>query len=110
MSGERRLDPDAPADLEGMFQVWVDSDLKVQVLVFFHNNPGMIETLQGLSRRLGLQADALKEEIADHIRLGILTERQVGGKTVLMYNQKREKDVAEFVQAAVEAKIREATA
>jgi hypothetical protein len=95
-----------PADLEGIFKVWIDSDLKVQILVFFHQNPGMIETPEGLAKRMGLNLDRLRDEIADHIRLGIITERRVGGRTILVYNPSRDRDISREIENAINAKMK----
>lgn len=58
-------------------------------MVFYNENPGVIETPDGLARRLGLHAEALRVAIEDHIRLGLLHERRVGDKTVLIFNRDR---------------------
>lgn len=92
---------DEPMDLRKLFEVWVDSDLKAQVVVFFHNNPGVIETMEGLARRLGTSVEALRRDLADHIRLGLLRERDVGGKRVLVYDRSRRQNIERFIQDAL---------
>src|ERR1051326_3480916 len=73
-------------ELHKLFEIWVDSELKAQVVVFYNNNPGVIETIEGLARRLGMGPEALRLAVADHIRLGLLQERKMGDKTVLVFN------------------------
>lgn len=85
-----------------MFGGWIDSDLKVQLLVFFHENPGVMETVDGLARRLSLNRDRLAAEIADHVDLGVLSERHLGEKTIYVYNRGIERDLAARVGTAIE--------
>lgn len=88
---------DPKPELRKIFELWMDSELKLQVVVFFHNNPGVVETMEGLARRLGTNVEVLRKEIADHIRMGILTERPAGDKMVLVYNRENEDDVRAFI-------------
>jgi hypothetical protein len=85
-----------------IMELWVATDLKVQVLVFYHDNPGVIETMEGLALRLGTNVSALRKEIAGHLALGLIREKKAGAKTILVFDRKREGDV----QAAIEAHIR----
>ncbi len=81
--------PTLPPDLTQMFQSWVGSDLKARVLVFFNRNPGVIETLEGLARRIGATEESLRPEVEAHVALGLITERRLGGKTIYRYNRQR---------------------
>lgn len=81
--------PPEEADLRKLFEVWVDSDLKAQLVVFYNNNPGVVETPEGLARRLGTSLEAIRGTLDDHIRLGLLRERRLGEKTVLMFDRER---------------------
>lgn len=100
---------DGPEGLRKLFEVWVDSDLKAQVVVFYNENPGVIETVDGLARRLGLHAEALRAAIDDHIRYGLLHERRVGDKTVLIFNRDRRAALQDAIVQALR-KRREADA
>jgi hypothetical protein len=86
-SSGAKWDPLATSpELRKLFEVWAGTDLKAQIIVFFHNNPGVIETVEGLSRRLGIQPAALREALSDPVHLGLLEERRMGDKVVLIYN------------------------
>lgn len=86
-----------PKDIKKLFEVWLSSDMKCQVLVFFHNNPGVVETLEGLAKRMGVSMEALEKEISDHVSLGLLKERQVDHKKVLVYNKEKENEIERFI-------------
>lgn len=85
-------------NLKKLLELWVDSTLKVQVVVFFHNNPGIIETVEGLARRLGTNAENLRKEIAGHVAIGVLREEKCDGLTLLMYDRRKERDVQRYIE------------
>ncbi|MFA5944096.1 MAG: hypothetical protein WC876_06490 [Candidatus Thermoplasmatota archaeon] len=93
-------------DFSKVMDLWVASDLKIQSLNFFHENPGVIETLEGLARRLGTNVDGLRKEIADHITLGIIKEQKTGAYTLLVFDRRREGEV----QGAIADRVRKLAA
>jgi hypothetical protein len=93
-----------PAPPEG----WVDTDLKAQVIVFYQNNPGVIETMEGLARRLGTNVDELRKNIAAHVQLGFLHEKRVGDQTVLVYDRQQHTRIENFIAEELKRKMREA--
>ncbi|PKK86208.1 MAG: hypothetical protein CVT48_02190 [Thermoplasmata archaeon HGW-Thermoplasmata-1] len=91
--------------LKKLVEVWTDSDLKIEILVFFHNNPGVIDTVEGLAKRLGKTVDVVKHEIADHINIGILKERKIGDKIVLTYDKTQEQEIEAFIEEEINKKL-----
>ncbi|MEA3189662.1 MAG: hypothetical protein QOD77_244 [Thermoplasmata archaeon] len=88
-----------PSNLRKLFEVWVDSELKAQIIVFYQNNPGVIDTIEGLASRLGTNVEQLRTNIADHLQLGFLHERKVGSQVVLVYDRKKQQGIQEFIAA-----------
>lgn len=91
-------------DLRKLFDVWVSSERKAQIVVFFHRNPGVVETVEGLARRLGIHPDALRDDLKDHIDLGVLRERKVGDKTVILYDKSRRGSIEKLIQEYLQRK------
>lgn len=89
------------SEMSKILDLWVASDLKVQLLAFYHDNPGVMETLQGLALRLGTNANALRKEISGHLALGLIKEQKAGPMTILVFDRKREGEV----QGAIEQHI-----
>jgi len=89
-----------------IMELWVATDLKVQVLVFYHDNPGVLETVQGLATRLGTNEEALRKEIAGHLALGLIKEKKAGKHTILVFDRQREGEV----QKAIEQHFRDLAA
>lgn len=81
--------------------LWVASDTKVAVAVFFRSNPGIIDTLDNLATRLGIPRDVLKRELEDHVRLGVVRERKIRGETVYMLDRGRLGEIEGYVERLV---------
>ena len=86
-----------------ILELWVATDLKVQVLVFYHDNPGVMETMEGLALRLGTTVAALRKEIAGHLALGLIKKQKAGPLTILVFDRQREGEV----QSAIDQHIRD---
>jgi hypothetical protein len=91
-------------ELAAVFASWVDSPLKVQLSIFYHANPGVIETRRGLARRLGVNEEALGAAVNDHVTLGLIKPRDVGDRQVLLYDRRRRAALDAFIQDAVNAR------
>jgi hypothetical protein len=89
---------DKEPEFSKIMELWVATDLKVQVLVFYHDNPGVIETMEGLATRLGTNIEALRKEIAGHLSLGLIQEKKAGDHTILVFDRKREDEVQQAIE------------
>ncbi len=98
---------DEPRDLHKVFEVWMDDETKLLITVFFQQNPGVIETIEGLARRLGTTADAIREAVSDHIELGILREKEIGDKVVLVYDKGGRESIEDFISKAIKRRLEE---
>ena len=96
-------------NLKKLLELWVDSNLKVQVIVFYHDNPGIIETVEGLAKRLGTNVNHLRKAIAGHVSLGILRQQKADGVTRLVYDRGKEDDVQRFIEHEMRKRAAEAT-
>jgi hypothetical protein len=93
-------------DLKALFDLWMDSPLKVQVVAFYHRNPGMIETVEGLAQRMGSDEGAMRKAVADHVRIGFLRQRKLGSTQVLMFDRQGEARLQAYVAKTMDAKGR----
>jgi len=75
----------------------VDSDVKAELLVFFYNNPGAMDTVEGIARRVGRGSKVVEKNIVDLVELGFLNRRQVGGREILALNYSRYKDLEKMI-------------
>jgi hypothetical protein len=84
----------------------MDSPLKVQIVSFYHRNPGMIETIEGLAQRIGSDPEMVRKTVADHVKLGFLRERNLGALKVIVYDPNGEKRLQDYVAQQVKSRGR----
>ena len=88
-------------DLKTVFDLWMDSPLKVQIVSFYHQNPGIIETVEGLARRMGSDPEVMRRIVADHVKIGFLRQRSLGSAKVLLFDRQGEQKLQEYVSRSV---------
>ncbi len=91
--------------MKKVLEVWVDSDSKVRLLVFFRQNPGVIETLEGLAQRLSIPVEKLSKEVRAHLEIGLVRARDMAsGKTVYYVDRERWHELENLMTTALEAR------
>jgi KaiC/GvpD/RAD55 family RecA-like ATPase len=60
-----------------LFERLLDTDVKADLLTFFHNNASMSDTAEGLARKIGRNATEVQHELEDLVELGILRKAEV---------------------------------
>lgn len=55
-----------------LFERLLDSDVKADLLTFFHNNANLSETPEALARKVGRNLVEVQRELEDLVELGIL--------------------------------------
>ena len=73
------------------------TEVKGDLLVLFHKNPGLIDSYDGVARRIGRVAKAIEADVRDLLTLGVLRSRQVGGNQVLYLDRSRDKATQETI-------------
>jgi len=72
---------------ESLLQRLLSSDTKADLLTLFRGNPGLVDGIDGVARRIGRRPMSIKAEVDDLLDLGVLGKKQAG-KTVVLYLQK----------------------
>ncbi len=76
-----------------ILQRLLSSDVKADLLVLFHKNPGLIDTMDGIARRIGKLASAVEAEIRDLVAMGLLKVKSIGGNQVYSLDKARDKHI-----------------
>jgi predicted transcriptional regulator len=86
-------------DGESLVQRMLSSDAKADLLTLFRGNPGLMDGIDGVARRIGRSPKSIKAEVDDLLDLGVLGRKQAG-KTVVLYLQKeRDAQIQETIAA-----------
>ncbi|HEV2389659.1 MAG TPA: hypothetical protein VGS04_02940, partial [Nitrososphaerales archaeon] len=79
----------------------LSSSTKADLLLLFHRNPGLIDTVEGIARRLGKKGSAITSDVSELTSSSILQKKIVGKSEVYFLNREKDKeaqkDVAEYI-------------
>ena len=80
-----------------LFEMLISTEVKGDLLVLFHKNPGLIDTYDGVARRIGRIAKSIEADVRDLVTLGILKVRQIGSREVLLFDRSRDRETQETI-------------
>ncbi len=67
----------------------LSSEVKADLLSLFHKNPGVIDTMDGVARRIGRTASEIEADVKDLIELGILFKKKFSSSEVIYFDRKK---------------------
>ena len=73
------------------------SEIRGDLLVLFHRNPGLIDTVDGVARRIGRTTVAVISEVRELLQLGVLKQRRIGTSEVIFLDRAKDREVLESV-------------
>jgi hypothetical protein len=79
----------------------LSSSNKADLLVLFHRNPGLIDTVEGIARRMGRKGSAISSDVSELASASILQKKVVGKSEVYFLNREKDresqKNIAEYI-------------
>lgn len=75
----------------------LSSDVKLSILTLFHNNPGLLDRLEGVALRIGRSASAIEKDAEDLLEIGILQRKKIGNSEVICFDVKRDGEIQGFL-------------
>jgi len=73
------------------------SEVRGDLLVLFHRNPGLIDTVDGVARRIGRTTVAVISEVRELLVLGVLRQRRIGNSEVVFLDRAKDRELLESV-------------
>jgi len=80
-----------------MLETLLASEVTGDLLVLFHRNPGLIDTLDSVARRIGRTGNSIEEDVRGLVNLGILKTRRIGRSEVLLLDRARDREVLDAI-------------
>ena len=75
----------------------VSSDVKLCILELFHNNPGLLDRLEGVALRIGRSASEIEKDAKDLLDIGILQMKKIGNSEVIYFDVKRDGELQKLI-------------
>jgi len=88
--------PDMKGENE-MIDRLLSSDVKADLLALFHCNPGLIDRIDGLARRIGRAASEIEADLKDLIALGALSKKKIGESEVIYCDRNNDMQIQRIV-------------
>ena len=73
------------------------SEVRGDLLVLFHRNLGLIDTVDGVARRIGRTTVAVITEIKELLELGVLKQKRIGASEVVFLDRARDRELLDSV-------------
>ena len=73
------------------------SEVRGDLLVLFHRNPGLIDTVDGIARRIGRTTVAVISDLKELLVLGILRQKRIGTSEVVFLDRAKDRELLESV-------------
>ena len=75
----------------------LQSDIKAELLALFHNNPGLVDSIPEVARRIGRTASMIKDDVEDLVDIGILRKKRIGRFDVIFLDHERDREVKNLI-------------
>jgi len=75
----------------------LSSDVKADLLSLFHKNPGLIDRMDSVARRIGRTASEIEADVKDLVDLGVLFKKRFGKSEVIYYDRRRDAEIQQIV-------------
>jgi len=79
----------------------LSSGTKGDLLILFHRNPGLMDTIDGIARRMGKRAPDIAPEISELTGVAILHKKAVGRSEVYFLNRQRDEQIKGEIAAYI---------
>lgn len=73
------------------------SEVKGDLLVLFRKNPGLIDTLEGVARRIGRKGKDVEVDVRDLVDLGVLGTKRIGRSEVIFLDRVRDMELQQVI-------------
>jgi predicted transcriptional regulator len=81
--------------LEGkeLLERLLGSESKGELLMLFHKNPGIVDSIDGVARRIGRSSAQIEGDVKDFIEIGLFKTANAGKITLISFNRTRDEEV-----------------
>jgi hypothetical protein len=92
---------------EMLFKRLLSSGTKAELLVLFHRNPGLIDTIDGIANKLGRSTEVIRPDVYDLADASILNKKMIGRTEVFYLNRENDRKAQEAMAAYINGLGRE---
>jgi len=75
----------------------LDSDIKADLLTLFYKSPGVIDTMDGVAWRIGLQGKDIEKDVKELVEIGLLKVKRFSKNEVIFFQRSRDMEVQQIL-------------
>jgi hypothetical protein len=75
----------------------LSSEVRGELLILFHRNSGLVDTLDGVARRIGRTGFSIENDVRELVNLGVLKTKKIGTSEVFLLDRARDREILETV-------------
>ncbi len=76
-----------------ILDVLLANETRADLISLFRKNPVLIDSLEGVARRIGRSRAEIQEDIAQLVKLGVLKSRKFGPNEVISIDLAKDKEI-----------------
>jgi hypothetical protein len=77
------------------------TESKGELLMLFHRNPGIVDTVDGVARRLGKHGSQIEADIDDFLDLGILVKIEAGKLALISFSKEKDSEIQNSISSFI---------
>jgi hypothetical protein len=77
--------------------VLLASEMRADLMTLFHKNPGIMDTPEGIARRMGHLQEAIQPDLDEISKLGVITKKKLGDREIYFLNHSKDREVQESI-------------
>jgi len=85
----------------------IGTEIKAELLSLFHMNPGILDTVDSIARRIGRMPGEVETEITTLVDLGVLRKERFGNLDIVSLNTEKDKEIQRKLAELIEGGAKE---
>lgn len=85
------------SDVQGYLDILLANEVRVDIMTLFHKNPGIMDSVEGLARRIGSVPEAIASDIDEIVKLGVVAKKKLGNRYIYCLDHSRDKEVQDAI-------------
>jgi hypothetical protein len=75
----------------------LSSESKGELLMLFHKNPGIVDSIDGVARRIGKGKNQIENDVKDFIEMGLFNTVTAGKMVLISFSKEKDKEIQDSV-------------
>jgi len=92
--------------LHELMEKLMGTEIRAELLRLFHMNPGILDTVEGIARRIGRMPKDVETEISTLVELGVLRTERFGKLDVMSLNTSKDKEIQNRIATLIEEGVK----